>query len=82
MGEGNPTSSSIKKSRNHTQIETAAILQHIQFLKQQNTTLESELHVMRRSLTDMIGKLHKAAQYRKWQALHFFIQEKERDMGR
>ena len=31
--KGNPTSSSIQESRNHIQIETAAILQQIQFLK-------------------------------------------------
>ena len=60
MGEGSCTSSSIQEKRNHTQIETAATLQQIQFLKQQNITLESELHVMKRSLTDMVGKLHKA----------------------
>ena len=57
MGGANISHLSVEDNGSCAEVKSATILQ---FLKQQNTSLQTQLHTMRASLTDMIGKLHKA----------------------
>ena len=42
------------------QIEAAVLLQQMHYLKQENTTLETEIQLFKASVNELLGKLHRA----------------------